>query len=91
MSSLKNVVPQREHKERHQPRHRRKFGLLEKKKDYKIRARDYQSKRERVRILTDNAALRNPDEFYYKMEKTKRRVRHISQELRSGLESENNM
>jgi len=71
--SFKNILPQRDHKERSQPKHRKKLGLLEKKKDYKIRARDYQKKRDLVRSLKEKAAFRNPDEFYYQMETTKRR------------------
>jgi len=71
--SFKNVLPQRDHKERSQPKHRKKLGLLEKKKDYKIRARDYHKKRDLVRSLKEKAAFRNPDEFYYQMENTRRR------------------
>lgn len=62
----------KEHRERHQPARRARKGLLEKKKDYRLRARDYKSKRSRLQKLAEKAAFRNPDEFYYKMENTKR-------------------
>ncbi|KAG7389064.1 UTP11-like, U3 small nucleolar ribonucleoprotein [Phytophthora pseudosyringae] len=67
MSSLRNVVKRREHKERGQLRERRKLGLLEKHKDYVKRARDYNSKQQRLTTLRLKAALRNPDEFYHRM------------------------
>ncbi|KAI3471646.1 hypothetical protein Pfo_028296 [Paulownia fortunei] len=62
MSSLRNAIPRRAHKERAQPHSRRKFGLLEKHKDYVERARAYHQKEQ---------ALQEPDEFYFKMIKTK--------------------
>ncbi|XP_006832868.2 probable U3 small nucleolar RNA-associated protein 11 [Amborella trichopoda] len=71
MSSLRNALPRRVHKERAQPRHREKFGILEKHKDYVIRARQYQKKAETIRKLKEKAAFRNPDEFYFKMIKSK--------------------
>ncbi|KAG2778504.1 hypothetical protein PC129_g6342 [Phytophthora cactorum] len=71
MSSLRNVVKRREHKERGQLRERRKLGLLEKHKDYVKRARDYNSKQKRLKTLQLKAALRNPDEFYHRMRETK--------------------
>ncbi|XP_073039591.1 probable U3 small nucleolar RNA-associated protein 11, partial [Primulina eburnea] len=71
MSSLRNAIPRKAHKERAQPHLRRKFGLLEKHKDYVIRARAYHQKEQTLLKLKEKAALRNPDEFYFKMIKTK--------------------
>lgn len=69
MSSFsKNIVPRREHRERSQPERRvARHGLLEKKKDYKLRARDASRKARRVRLLKEKASFRNPDEFYHAM------------------------
>ncbi|KAI1319443.1 UTP11-like, U3 small nucleolar ribonucleoprotein [Mortierella claussenii] len=80
MSSLRNAVHRRNHKERSQPLARQKFGLLEKKKDYVARARDYHSKQDRLKAMREKAAFRNPDEFYFKMinSKTKEGV-HITE------------
>uniref|UniRef100_A0AAV1TDB4 U3 small nucleolar RNA-associated protein 11 n=1 Tax=Peronospora matthiolae TaxID=2874970 RepID=A0AAV1TDB4_9STRA len=71
MSSLRNVVKRREHKERGQLRERRKLGLLEKHKDYVQRARDYNQKQKRLTTLRLKAALRNPDEFNRRMLSTR--------------------
>ncbi|GAB4848354.1 U3 small nucleolar RNA-associated protein 11 [Ancistrocladus abbreviatus] len=71
MSSFRNAIPRRAHKERAQPSSRRKFGLLEKHKDYVVRAKAYHQKEETLRKLREKAAFRNPDEFYFKMIKTK--------------------
>ncbi|XP_073015624.1 probable U3 small nucleolar RNA-associated protein 11 [Primulina eburnea] len=71
MSSLRNAIPKRAHKERAQPHLRRKFGLLEKHKDYVLRAKAYHQKEQTLQKLKEKAALRNPDEFYFKMIKTK--------------------
>eukprot|EP00252_Welwitschia_mirabilis_P025349 TRINITY_DN787_c0_g1_i1.p1 TRINITY_DN787_c0_g1~~TRINITY_DN787_c0_g1_i1.p1 ORF type:complete len:231 (+),score=60.66 TRINITY_DN787_c0_g1_i1:276-968(+) len=67
MSSLRNAVKRRTHKERAQPSARSKFGLLEKHKDYVARAQDYHKKEEVIRRLQEKAAFKNPDEFYFKM------------------------
>ncbi|KAI9908716.1 hypothetical protein PsorP6_016120 [Peronosclerospora sorghi] len=67
MSSLRNVIKRREHKERGQPRARQKLGLLEKHKDYVLRARDYHDKQKRLTALRRKAAMRNPDEFHRRM------------------------
>ncbi|XP_073067219.1 probable U3 small nucleolar RNA-associated protein 11 [Primulina eburnea] len=71
MSSLRNAIPRKAHKERAQPHLRRKFGLLEKHKDYVIRARAYHQKEQTLLKLKEKASLRNPDGFYFKMIKTK--------------------
>jgi U3 small nucleolar RNA-associated protein 11 len=67
MSSLRNAVFRREHLERSQPQARKKYGLLEKHKDYVKRARNFNEKEKRITALKFKAALRNPDEFYFNM------------------------
>ncbi|KAF9581872.1 UTP11-like, U3 small nucleolar ribonucleoprotein [Lunasporangiospora selenospora] len=67
MSSLRNAVHRRNHKERAQPLARQRYGLLEKKKDYVARARDFHSKQDRLKAMREKASFRNPDEFYFKM------------------------
>ncbi|CAL5351668.1 unnamed protein product [Camellia sinensis] len=71
MSSLRNAVYRRAHKERSQPQSRKKYGLLEKHKDYVVRAKAFHKKEDALRKLKEKAAFRNPDEFYFKMIKTK--------------------
>ena len=73
MSALRNAVKRKTHKERSQPVERRKFGLLEKKKDYVLRARDFHKKEDAIKVLKTKAAYRNPDEFYFGMEKQRTR------------------
>lgn len=68
-SALRNAVKRKTHKERSQPSDRRKFGLLEKKKDYLQRARDYHKKENEIQNLRRKAEQRNPDEFYFAMER----------------------
>ncbi|TBU63817.1 small-subunit processome [Dichomitus squalens] len=67
MSSLKNSLHRRSHKERSQLSHRTRLGILEKHKDYVLRARDYHSKQDRINRLREKAATRNKDEFYFSM------------------------
>lgn len=69
MSSFsKNLLPRRIHKERSQLLGRvDKHGLLEKKKDYKLRAKDQNRKAARLQLLKEKASFRNPDEFYHSM------------------------
>ena len=71
MSALRNAVKRKTHKERSQPGDRRKFGLLEKKKDYVLRARDFHKKEDAIKALKTKAAYRNPDEFYFGMERSR--------------------
>ena len=67
MSSLRNAVKRITHKERSQPTHRAHLGILEKKKDYKVRSKDYHRKQDALTNLRQKAAMRNPDEFYMGM------------------------
>lgn len=67
MSSLRNALPRRAHKERAQPDARKKFGILEKHKDYVIRAKAFHRKEDFIKNLKEKASFRNPDEFYFKM------------------------
>ena len=69
--ALKDAVKTRTHKERSQPGSRQKFGLLEKKKDYLLRARDFHKKERAIKTLRRKAQDRNPDEFYFAMEKAR--------------------
>ncbi|XP_010922096.1 probable U3 small nucleolar RNA-associated protein 11 isoform X2 [Elaeis guineensis] len=71
MSSLRNAIPRRAHKERAQPHARKRFGLLEKHKDYVLRAQAFHKKEETLRRLKEKASFRNPDEFYFKMINTR--------------------
>ncbi|OAL40598.1 hypothetical protein AYO20_00334 [Fonsecaea nubica] len=67
MSSLRNAVARRPHKERAQPASREKWGLLEKHKDYSLRAQDYNLKKKKLAQLSQKAKERNPDEFAFGM------------------------
>ncbi|ORX35706.1 small-subunit processome [Kockovaella imperatae] len=69
--TLKSTFARRNHKERAQPLHRQRLGLLEKHKDYVHRARDYKSKQDRIKKLREKAAFKNKDEFYWGMVKGK--------------------
>ncbi|XP_042504054.1 probable U3 small nucleolar RNA-associated protein 11 [Macadamia integrifolia] len=71
MSSLRNAISRRAHKERSQPHARKKFGILEKHKDYVLRAKAYHQKEETLQKLKEKASFRNPDEFYFKMIRTR--------------------
>ena len=67
MSSWRNAVKDKVHKERAQPMARQSLGLLEKKKDYKIRANHQHKKNNLIRRMKLKAALKNPDEFHTRM------------------------
>lgn len=67
MSSMRNAVQRRNHRERAQPHERQKWGLLEKPKDYKLRAADHKFKKRKIKALQQKAADRNEDEFYFGM------------------------
>ncbi|XP_063055279.1 probable U3 small nucleolar RNA-associated protein 11 [Engraulis encrasicolus] len=81
MSSFRKALKskQRDHKERSQLGFRKHLGLLEKKKDYKLRADDYHKKQNTLNALRKKALDKNPDEFYFKM---------VNTQLKDGLHVE---
>jgi len=82
MSSMRNSLHRRNHKERSQLSHRQRFGILEKHKDYVLRARDYHSKQDRIKRLQQKAADRNKDEFYFGMNRERTEVLFFSASTR---------
>lgn len=84
--ALRHVIRRREHRERAQPAARAsRFGLLEKKKDYKLRANDYHRKEDAIRTLKEKAAFKNQDEFYMNMNKSQTKVRYRAQQTQGSL------
>lgn len=71
MAKLVHNVQKKQHKERSQTLDRARYGLLEKKKDYKLRAADYHKKQAALKVLKQKAAQYNPDEYYHAMTKRK--------------------
>ena len=69
---MKNYIPRRTYRERGQLQRRKHLGILEKKKDYTRRARDFKQKDETIKKLSEKAMQRNPDEFYHKMKNMKK-------------------
>ncbi|KAJ5388403.1 Small-subunit processome Utp11 [Penicillium cosmopolitanum] len=67
MSSMRNAVQRRNHRERGQLQGREKWGILEKHKDYSLRAKDYNDKKAKLKRLEEKARDRNPDEFNFGM------------------------
>mgnify|MGYP001129378042 CR=1 FL=1 len=75
MSNLAKTVKRRVHKERAQPSDRSHLGLLERHKDYKLRAKDYHRKADAIHKLRQKAANKNPDEFHTSMHSQETKVR----------------
>lgn len=71
MAKLVHNVQKKQHRERSQVQGRAKYGLLEKKKDYKLRAADYHKKQAALKALRNKASQYNPDEYYHAMTRTR--------------------
>ncbi|KAH0272529.1 U3 small nucleolar RNA-associated protein 11, partial [Aureobasidium melanogenum] len=90
---MRNAVQRRNHKERAQPLERQKWGLLEKHKDYSLRAKDHNEKKRRLKVLREKAAQRNPDEFAFGMitRTTKKGVQQSTRGKDNGSQAPMNM
>lgn len=98
-STFKNRIPKRKYRERVQPAEREGLGFLQKKKDYKERAKNFHKKEDMINKLKLKASTKNEDEFYFKMLKGKKTEdgRHVEdsdseideKELRAALKTEN--
>jgi U3 small nucleolar RNA-associated protein 11 len=88
-STMRNAVKRVTHKERAQPANRKKFGLLEKHKDYVVRAKDYKNKQSHLTKLRRKALDRNPDEFYFKMNTSQVRngIHYINKDKNAKLDN----
>ena len=67
MAKLVHNVQKKQHRERGQISSRARFGLLEKKKDYKLRSANFHKNQAKLKILKEKAKEHNDDEFYHSM------------------------
>ncbi|KRX02490.1 hypothetical protein PPERSA_11830 [Pseudocohnilembus persalinus] len=88
-TTFKNIAPKRKYRERAQLESRNGLGLLEKKKDYKQRAVHYHKKEDKMNKLRLKAALKNPDEYYHKMKKSRQTKDGNIQYIDEDSEDEN--
>ncbi|KAI9479102.1 hypothetical protein LPJ78_004768 [Coemansia sp. RSA 989] len=88
VSSLKKFAPRREHKERGQLSNRKHLGHLEKHKDYVLRAKDFKEKQRVLKRLRERAETRNPDEFYFNMERSQIKDGVHVEDRRTALSAE---
>jgi U3 small nucleolar RNA-associated protein 11 len=67
MGKLVHNVQKKQHRERGQVTSRARFGLLEKKKDYKLRSENFHKNQAKLKLLKEKAKAHNDDEFYHAM------------------------
>lgn len=67
MGKLVHNVQKKQHRERGQISSRARFGLLEKKKDYKLRSENFHKNQAKLKILKEKAKNYNEDEYYHAM------------------------
>lgn len=67
MGKLVHNVQKKQHKERGQISSRARFGLLEKKKDYKLRSDNFHKNQAKLKLLKEKAKTHNEDEYYHAM------------------------
>ena len=60
-STFKNRIPKRKYRERAQPTNRAHLGILEKKQDYKARAKHFHKREDMLNKLKLKADLKNQD------------------------------
>ncbi|KAJ3023176.1 UNVERIFIED_CONTAM: hypothetical protein HDU68_008742 [Siphonaria sp. JEL0065] len=84
-SSLRKAAPRKAHRERSQLASRQHLGLLEKKKDYILRATDFKEKKKKLKQMKEKAAFKNEDEFYFGMVNAKTNKGIMSKEAESRL------
>ncbi|KAM0683331.1 hypothetical protein MDAP_001751 [Mitosporidium daphniae] len=70
-ATFRKAAPRRTHRERCAPADRSRFGILERHKDYKQRAKSYHLKAKRLNAMKQAARFKNPDEFYFAMQRSK--------------------
>lgn len=71
MGKLVHNVQKKQHRERSQVSSRARFGLLEKKKDYKLRSENFHKNQAKLKLLKEKAKNFNEDEYYHAMTKRK--------------------
>lgn len=67
MSKLVHNIQKKQHRERGQISSRARFGLLEKKKDYKLRSANFHKNEAKLKLLKEKAKTHNEDEYYHAM------------------------